>query len=211
MPLDSFQREVLERFFRHESHFFLTGGAALAEFHLRHRDTKDLDLFTTGNMMEEGVAALHAVAEETGASLEPLRTAATFRRFLLRRGVDSVIVDLVRDLAPQIYTEKLVIGKIRVDPPQEILVNKLCTLLARAELRDLVDVQALARCGYSIEEAVAQAARKDGGMSPGQLAWVVSEITIGDDATPPGGVSVTELRTFLSELQTRLTAMAFPK
>ena len=42
--LDSLQQEVLEAFFGYESGFFLTGGAALAGFHLGHRTTKDLDI-----------------------------------------------------------------------------------------------------------------------------------------------------------------------
>jgi hypothetical protein len=44
--LDRFQQEILEAFFDREQRFFLTGGAALAGFHLGHRTTRDLDLFT---------------------------------------------------------------------------------------------------------------------------------------------------------------------
>lgn len=44
--LSALQREVLEAFFRRERGFVLTGGAALAGFHLGHRTTDDLDLFT---------------------------------------------------------------------------------------------------------------------------------------------------------------------
>lgn len=150
------------------------------------------------------------MARDLGAELEALHTTETFRRFLLRREEDSVVVDLVRDLAPQLYPEKLTLGSIRVDPPEEILANKLCALLSRAELRDLVDVFVLTKRGHAIEKAVTEAARKDGGMSPGQLAWLFSEIELGDDAEPPGGVSVEELRAFLAEMQTRLAAMAFP-
>jgi hypothetical protein len=44
--LTAFQKDVLDAFFRRERGFFLTGGAALAGFHLGHRTTDDLDLFT---------------------------------------------------------------------------------------------------------------------------------------------------------------------
>ena len=44
--LTRFQVEVLEAFFRREGRFYLTGGGALAGFHLGHRETHDLDLFT---------------------------------------------------------------------------------------------------------------------------------------------------------------------
>ncbi len=209
--LDSFQQEVLRAFFRREDRFFLTGGAALAGYHLGHRKTKDLDLFTVEDRLEEGVSALSALAREIGASVEALRTSPDFRRFLLRRGSDSVVVDLVRDLVPQLHPDKQRFGEIRVDPPEEILVNKLCTLLSRAEIRDLVDVQALEQRGYSVENALTQASRKDAGMTPAQLAWVLSQVEIGEDALPPGGLSASELREYLRDLQARLARLAFPE
>ena len=208
--LDSLQQEVLDAFFRHESHFFLTGGAALAGFHLQHRTTKDLDLFTIEDRIEEGAAALAAVAREIGGALESLVVYVDFRRYLLRRGSISVVVELVRDRAPQLVEEKPLFGTIRIDPPEEIMANKLCTLLSRAEIRDLVDVRALEAAGYSVEDHIDQASRKDGGLTPGQLAWVLSQIEIGDDARLPEGVSVDELRRYLSDLQRRLADLAFP-
>jgi hypothetical protein len=44
--LDPFQQELLRAFFNREQRFVLTGGAALGGFHLGHRTTRDLDLFT---------------------------------------------------------------------------------------------------------------------------------------------------------------------
>jgi hypothetical protein len=44
--LTPLQHEVLRAVFAHERGFFLTGGAALAGFYLRHRETGDLDFFT---------------------------------------------------------------------------------------------------------------------------------------------------------------------
>jgi hypothetical protein len=209
--LDSFQRDVLDGFFRRESRFFLTGGAALAGFHLGHRETKDLDLFTTGDFLEDGVAALREAANELAASVEAIRTAPDFRRFLLRRGTDSVIVDLVKDSAPQLFPEKPTIGTVRVDALEEILANKLCALLSRGEIRDLVDVRALELAGLHVEEMIGPAVRKDGGLTPGQLAWVLSQIEIGEDAVPPGGVTAAALRVYLRDLERRLTALALPR
>jgi hypothetical protein len=101
-------------------------------------------------------------------------------------------------------------GAIIVAPPQEILANKLCTLLSRSESRDLVDVFALDRAGFRIEDAVPLAARKDAGFTPAQLSWVLSQIAIGDDADVPGGLKPADLRAFLVELQTRLGRLAWP-
>lgn len=87
---------------------------------------------------------------------------------------------------------------------------KLCTLLSRSELRDLVDVRELERAGQKLKEGLAGAASKDAGLTPGQLVWVLSDVRIADDASPPGGVSVPELRSFLQDLIKRLSLLAFP-
>ena len=120
-------------------------------------------------------------------------------------------MDLVRDKAPQLFTEKPVIGTVRVDPVEEILANKLCALLSRGEVRDLVDVRAIELAGLRVEDLLGPAARKDGGLTPGQLAWVLSQIEIGEDALPPGGVTPGELRAYLRDLERRLTALALPR
>jgi dihydrofolate reductase len=99
--LDRFQEEVLTAFFQRQGGFFLTGGAALAGFYLNHRTTKDLDLFTTEDRLDEGEQVLADVARGAGAKLERIQSSSTFRRFLLTRGTESLIVDLVRDTAPR--------------------------------------------------------------------------------------------------------------
>jgi hypothetical protein len=91
--------------------------------------------------MAEGCAVVYEVAREMGATLEPVQTSLDFRRVLLRRGAEAVVVDLVRERVTQRLPEKLVISGIRVDPPEEILANKLCTLLSRSEVRDWILVR----------------------------------------------------------------------
>lgn len=101
-------------------------------------------------------------------------------------------------------------GGIRVDPPQEILANKLTALLSRAEIRDLVDVAALEEKGYAVEDALPLARQKDAGLTPAQLSWVLSQIEIGDGARLPGGIAPSRLREFLDDLCSRLNRLAFP-
>ena len=60
-----------------------------------------------------------------------------------------------------------------------------------------------------MEEAIGAAREKDAGLTAAQLAWVLSEIEIGEDAEPPG-VSVEVLREYVGALVGRLTAKAFP-
>lgn len=208
--LTPLQVQVLEAFFTHDDRFYLTGGGALAGYHLGHRETHDLDLFTLTSVVEDGVRALHAAATDVGASWQEVRTAPEFRRVLLSRGDESVIVDLVFEQTEQLRPDKPAYGLVRVDPAEEIFANKLCTLLGRSEIRDLVDVRALEGLGLSLTEALEAGQRKDGGLTPAQLAWVLSQITIGDRASLPGGVTPAELRDYLRRLIDRLARLARP-
>ena len=104
--LTRFQAEILEAFFRNETRFFLTGGGALAGYHLGHRETHDLDLFTVAPVMDDGVRALRSTATALGASWQEVQTAPEFRRILLSRGDESVVVDLVVEHAEQLRPEK---------------------------------------------------------------------------------------------------------
>jgi hypothetical protein len=208
--LTRLQTEVLGAFFSREQRFYLTGGGALAGYHLGHRETHDLDLFTLSPVMEDGVRALRDAARELGASVEEVRTAPEFRRVLLSRGNESVVVDLVVEHSEQVSPEKPAHGIVRVDPAEEIFANKLCTLLGRSEIRDLVDARALEGLGLSLTDALAAGQHKDGGLTPAQLAWVLSQISIGDEATIPGGLAAGDLRDYLRGLIDRLARLAHP-
>jgi len=208
--LTPLQMDFLAAFFRRERRFFLTGGAALAGFHLGHRETHDLDLFTVQDILNEGTSEISAVARELGAAVESIQTAPDFRRFLLQRAGEGILIDLVRDRVVQLVSEKTVIDGIRIDSPEEILANKLCALLSRAEVRDLVDVHALEAAGYLVEEAIQAAARKDAGLTAAQLGWILSQIRLGPDLAPPGGISRMELQQYLDELVKRLARLAYP-
>ena len=209
--LNKLQRDFLREFFGRENRFYLTGGAALAGFYLGHRETKDLDLFTLENEIENGLAIARDVAKTLDAKIETIQTAPDFRRLLITRGDQAIVVDLVREFVFQLEREKSEMGGVRLDSPEEILANKLCALLSRAEIRDLVDVRELEKAGFSLEKALPVAAQKDTGLTPAQLAWVLNQIKFGEDLEPPGGISIVELRDYLDDLIIRLKQKAFPK
>jgi len=209
--LTPLQREVLEAIFAREQRVFLTGGAALAEYHLGHRTTDDLDIFTCD--VEAFQAARHvlaSVAEALGATLETKQSAPGFRRDTIVRSDGAVVVDTVHERAAEPAATKLHIGSVLVDPPAEILENKLTTIVGRMEERDLVDVFFLERAGFRVEDALPGALEKDGGCTPATLAWLLSEIDIPDGARLSAGLAPSELRTYLAELVVRLRRLALP-
>jgi hypothetical protein len=184
--LTALQRDVLRAFFAREHAFYLTGGAALVGFHLAHRTTDDLDLFTDDpGAFERGRRVLEAVASELGATVE------------------------VRQEAPP--AERPEQDGVRVERVQAILANKLTTIVGRAEERDLVDVLFLERAGLRVEDALDAALAKDGGCTPATLAWLLSEIVIPDGATLPGGIDAGTLRAYVEDLIVRLRRAAMPQ
>lgn len=210
--LSSLQRDLLRAFFERERGFFLTGGAALAGFYLHHRETTDLDLFTHDPAtFERGAFALRAATEQLGAEMSVKQTAPGFTRYLVARGEESVLVDLVWERVADAYPSKNDHAGVVLDSPEEITVNKLTTLVSRSEPRDIVDLMLLERSGCSIDDALPKATQKDGGCTPATLAWVLSQISIPDSAALPGGASVQETRAFLATLIDRMLKAAAPR
>ncbi|HSD86412.1 MAG TPA: nucleotidyl transferase AbiEii/AbiGii toxin family protein [Kofleriaceae bacterium] len=209
--LTPLQLDVLRAFFQRESGFFLTGGAALAGYHLHHRETGDLDLFTLdAKAFERGSHVLADVAESLGASLQVVQQAPGFLRAVISKGDGALVIDLVRDRSYQVAAAKPVIDGVAVDPIEEILANKLTAVVGRAEERDLVDLFLLERSGLKIEEALPAALQKDGACTPATLAWLLSEIAVPDVLRVEAGVTAAELREWLAGLITRLRRAALP-
>ncbi|HVV82784.1 MAG TPA: nucleotidyl transferase AbiEii/AbiGii toxin family protein [Kofleriaceae bacterium] len=202
---------MLRAFFRREHDFYLTGGGALAGYHLGHRETDDLDLFTSDPAaFERGRFVLESAADELGASFEIRQDAPLFRRFVLGRAEEGLVVDLVCDRMGGPASDRLLEDGVHVDPPEVILANKLTTIVGRAEERDLVDLFFLERAGYRVETALGAALAKDGGCTPATLAWILSEVTIPDGVALPAGVAPAALRDFVADLVKRLRRAALP-
>lgn len=194
----------------------LTGGGALAGFHLEHRATRDLDLFwharsELGSLGKE----VTRILKRAGLAVEAAQTAPAFERLRVSDGREDLILDLVAESVPTIEAPAAttIAGtRILVDTPHEILVNKLCTLLHRKELRDLRDVRELLRRDGDLERALGDAPRKDGGFSPLMVAWILRGTSV-QDMAPVGALTseeLAELVLFKDELVGRLTRAASP-
>ncbi|MEO6594490.1 MAG: nucleotidyl transferase AbiEii/AbiGii toxin family protein [Planctomycetota bacterium] len=209
--LSAMQADLLRAFFALERRFVLTGGGALVGFHLRHRTSDDIDLFAKPPVtMDEGYRALEAAALALGGAVESLRTFPEFRRALVRRGTESVVVDLVIDRAPDVDQVVEAEHGIRLHSLREIAANKICALLGRAEIRDLIDLRAILATGFDLRAVLADAERKDGGASAATLAWLIEGLRIPADAPLPGGVRADELEAFRVDLVQRLRRLGLP-
>ena len=214
--LTELQSRVLELLAGIDPPWTLTGGAALVGIHGIDRMTRDLDLF----FHEQ--AQLGAVPDEVaqrlrsaGLEVAGLQSSEAFRSLRVTDGDESVVVDLVADPVEVIEPPTLVEWRtvsILADTAHEILVNKLCSLVHRSELRDLADVRALLSDGGDLETALGNAPRKDGGFSPLTLCWVLRDLAIEPMAELAGWGSdqTRELTSFRDELVARVMDLARP-
>lgn len=206
--LTNLQRRFLDAFAAQTSTFFLTGGAVLAGWVLGHRQTDDLDLFTADEGgMADSDRFVRAAAAAIGATVEPVQSHPDFHRYIVRDAAESMVVDVALDRAPQLRP-KVDRDGVRTDSVEEIVANKICALVGRSEIRDLVDLYSLECAGFRVENFIEDAMRKDGGVTPATLAWILSGIPV--PATLPGGVSLDTLRAFLRDLETRMRRLAVP-
>lgn len=160
----------------------LTGGAALVGFYTRHRTTRDLDLFfrpqrTLGSIVDDVTATLTA----DGLQVVPLHTAPTFAQLEVRDLEETIVVDLVADPTPVLERSIATsIGAVTVyvETSYQLLVNKLCALLSRSEIRDLVDIQALLASGEDLDRALSDCPQHDAGFSPLTFSWILKDLPI---------------------------------
>jgi hypothetical protein len=160
----------------------LTGGGALAATHPGARPTRDLDWFwREREALQDIPDRVRQRLHDADLIVSTLQTAPAFSRLQVEDGTETVLVDLVADPVPTIEPPVLLpweAVEIALDSPYEILVNKLCALLGRAEIRDLQDVRLLLDCGGDLARALCDAPRKDAGFSPLVFAWILKGLPV---------------------------------
>ena len=188
--LDELQKRVLDSLAAVRPPFILGGGAALAGVHLAHRKTRDLDLFWRDQAQFGDIPRLiEARLANEGLTVSPLQRSPLFVELRVADASSTVVVDLIAEPTSSLEPPRLCrIGRsdILVDTPHAILTEKLCALLGRSELRDLIDVEALVRSGEDLSSAIADAPRRDSGFSPLTLAWVLRDWDVRNIALSAG-------------------------
>ena len=191
---------------------FLSGGAALGAFHLGHRGTSDLDLFTRDRAAYDRlVRQFVRLVEDGGLSAKAGQAGPGFHRFAVSDGTDTVPVDLVLDTAPALEPTVLVDG-LAVDSLADIAANKLTTIVSRCEIRDYVDLFVLERHGIDLVALLPSAQRKDAGAEAATLAFVLSDVKV--NRLPEElarAVSAEALQAFIDDLRRRFARAAFPR
>lgn len=184
----------------------LGGGAALAGAYLAHRTTGDIDLFVHDSEdMRTLVGALPAAAAEAGVVVTVQRDVG----HLVRAQVTdpsgaSIEVDVVHEPVADIAAPPPPIEGVIIESLTDLRANKLTCILSRSEPRDLVDLYFLDRAGFPPEGDVEIALRKDAGIDPGVLAWLLSQFPTHPLPAMLEPLTSDQLRTFRDALAERL-------
>jgi predicted nucleotidyltransferase component of viral defense system len=133
------QKHLLEAFARSRlaGSFYLSGGTALAAFHLGHRLSDDLDFFTE---LEVPVEAVLDFLGGLGMGVPDYQHLFDRRIFLLPEARGTTLkVEFTRYPFAR-CAAGLEVDGVRVDSLRDILANKLLVLTERSEPKDLVDL-----------------------------------------------------------------------
>lgn len=155
----------------------LGGGAALAGAYLGHRTTGDIDLFVHDTEeMRALVGLLPGAAAEAGVAVTLLRDVGHLVRAQIDPGDgNGVDVDVVHEPVADIAAPPPPIEGVVIESLADLRANKLTCILSRSEPRDLVDLYFLDQAGFPPEQDLEIALRKDSGIDPGVLAWLLSQ------------------------------------
>lgn len=118
-----------------------------------------------------------------------MHTSPAFVQLRATEPNSAVVIDLIAEAAGDLdppARQRIGDVEILVDSPRAILAEKLCALLERSELRDLIDIEALVRNGELLQTAIDDAPRRDSGFSPLTLAWILRTLDVAAMAPSSG-------------------------
>jgi Nucleotidyl transferase AbiEii toxin, Type IV TA system len=180
--------------------FHLAGGAALVASNMTDRATRDINVFSAGDVDVGAVAdRVSAALRDDGFEVEEsrrLRGRATLVVTAVGPRRSTFLVDIARDDIKW-PSETTSLGPTL--SPRELAANKVLALFDRVQTRDLADLAVLAE-QFPLEGILADAEAKEPAFSRRLLAEWVRKVIASPDADWPEGADVKALRRFGAEL-----------
>jgi hypothetical protein len=172
--LTSRQRQVLDALFAEElfaRSFYLTGGTALAAFHLFHRFSDGLDLFTNDQPLEMVWPVVQQLLPALGLAVE-----SRAPQFIRLRHPEGLRVDVVHDV-PFRLGIPVRQGTWLIDSLENIALNKVAAIQGRLDVKDYVDLYLLLKDDPKrILAWLAQAKQKDASIEPFLWSRLIGDV-----------------------------------
>jgi len=173
--INKIQQSVLANFgsIPGSNNFYLTGGTALSQFYLQHRQSNDLDFFTNDeNLLLPFAANIEKYLAVLGISAQRRRGMRSFVELYVENNDGKTLIHMALDSAFRFepLREFPDYPGLKVDNLDDIASNKLLALFGRAALRDFIDVYFLINKGFFTNaQLVEKAKQKDPGFD---LYWL---------------------------------------
>lgn len=186
----------------------LAGGVALSGAYLGHRLSKDVDLFFRDrSSLRLLTDALSEAAAAAGGSIKIVQDAGTFVRAELQISSQRIDVDLAVDSTPELAPPQVIDG-VEVLSLEDLRASKLTCLLSRSEPRDLVDVLFLERAGFQAESDLELALKKDAGVDPGIMGWLLDQFPVAPLPVMLSPLTSGDLKVYRDALSARMRRLA---
>ena len=141
--LNEKQKIILNEFkisSRLNSLFYFTGGTALSEYYLRHKESNDLDFFTKENFDSQVVLeVINSWSKKYEFTIQSSFVDPTYIYLLKFKDGDKLKVDFAKYPFDNLKELEIIDG-VRVDSFFDIAVNKFLTVNPRTEVKDFVDL-----------------------------------------------------------------------
>ena len=168
--LTSFQETALLALFNTYEElrpFYLTGGTALAAFHLHHRYSDDLDFFTHDEFDAFKLdQVMRDLSTKNGWRIVSSRRETFFYKVLIEENQElpPLKIDFVKDTSPHFGMMEQW-GKVPIDTLRNISSNKITAIFGRTEAKDFVDLYFILKDKITMDEIFEEAQQKDGGLN----------------------------------------------
>jgi len=136
------QKRILGQFKSDDrlSSFYFTGGTALSEYYLKHRQSVDLDFFTKSGFDPQVILEIiNSWSLKYGFAIKASFVDPTHIYLLKFKDGDQLKVDFAQYPYPYL-SEPEIHNSLKVDSFFDIAVNKFLTINQRTEVKDFVDV-----------------------------------------------------------------------
>jgi predicted nucleotidyltransferase component of viral defense system len=177
------QDEILGQVHRTGTGFYLTGGTAASRAYLQHRFSDDLDLFVNdvADFPVQADRVAHALRASTKWNCQILQREERIVRLVVDQQDMNLKIEMINDVPSRVGTIRnhAILGLL--DSPENILANKVSTLIDRREPKDFADIWGFcSRMGLSLRHALESSAGKAAGIFAADLARLLCQVTVSD-------------------------------
>lgn len=130
--------------------FYFTGGTALAEFHLKHRLSDDLDFFTNDKIDQPMITSLvEKWSKQLGYKYSARFVEVVYRFELVFPSKAKIKIDFGY-FPYKLIDKDINFHSMKVDSLRDIATNKMTTVNQRTDVKDFVDLYFLLRKHFTV-------------------------------------------------------------